>query len=255
MNNKNPQISIITITYNAAESLHKTLKNVFEQDFLDYEHIIIDGKSTDNSLQIINNFVRPNLKYISEKDYGIADAFNKGLKLAKGKYICFLNAGDVFSSSNTLSTISPNLDSEIVTFALDKSASKFFKTYPDVTKDIDIRKRALINHQVTFVKKEIFECLGGFNICYKIRMDYDFFFRVLPHSDLKFCNIPIIKYDAGTSGTVKNQYRYECEGIIIEYLNLNKNPFYLLKLLYMPMFRYTKVLILTTLKKLLLNFK
>lgn len=246
-----PQISIITITFNAAESLHKTLKNVLEQDFLDYEHIIIDGKSTDSSLQIINNFVRSNLKYISEKDFGIAEAFNKGLKLAQGKYICFLNAGDVFSSSNTLSTISTNLDSEIVTFALDKSSSKFFKNYPDVTKHIDIRKRALINHQVTFVKKDIFDRFGVFNISYKIRMDYDFFLRVLPHTNLKFCNIPIIKYDAGTSGAIKNQFRYECEGVVSEYLNFKKSELYLIKLIFSPIIRFCKVLIFSACKYIL----
>ncbi len=233
------QISIITITFNAQIALESTLKSVFIQEFQNYEHIIIDGKSSDKTLEVIEKYKRNNLKILSEKDFGISDAFNKGLKIASGNYICFLNAGDIFVNSTILQQISQKLTEKMVTFALDKSNSKFHKKYADVTQHLDIKKRTLINHQVTFVHKSIFDRFGAFNISYKIRMDYDFFLRTLPHTKIIFHNIAIIKYDAGTSGATFNQIRYECEGIIAEYLNLKKSNLYLIKLLYRPIIRFS----------------
>lgn len=248
------QISIITITFNAQKALESTLESVFIQEFQNYEHIIIDGYSSDKTLEVIEKYKRNNLKFLSEKDFGISDAFNKGLKIASGKYICFLNAGDIFINNTILEQISLKLTESIVTFALDKSNSKFHKNYLDVTQQTDIRKRTLINHQVTFVHKSIFDRFGGFNISYKIRMDYDFFLRTLPHTKIIFHNIAIIKYNAGTSGATSNQFRYECEGIIAEYLNLKKSNLYLMRLLYKPLKRFVFEFIKMYLKKIYITF-
>ena len=100
-----PVISIITVCYNAEKEIEATLKSVKEQTFKGYEYIIIDGASKDNTLKVIaESGVAPTL-LISEKDKGIYDAMNKGLALAKGDYLMFLNAGDSLYSSNTLQQI------------------------------------------------------------------------------------------------------------------------------------------------------
>lgn len=100
-----PLFSIITVTYNAENTVAKTLRSVDEQTFRDYEHLMIDGASKDSTLQIINSYINENRHTVSEPDHGIYDAMNKGIGLAKGKYLIFLNAGDAFHSTETLAKI------------------------------------------------------------------------------------------------------------------------------------------------------
>ena len=99
---KSPLISIITITYNAAEVLNPTMDSVNSQTFDDYEHIIIDGASKDDTLLIARRFA--SARILSEPDRGLYDAMNKGLKMARGQYVIFLNAGDTFHSASTVWT-------------------------------------------------------------------------------------------------------------------------------------------------------
>ena len=102
---KAPLISIITVTYNAAETIPTTIASVDSQTFSDYEHLIIDGKSSDSTLDVISNCPSDKRKVLSERDNGIYDAMNKGISIAKGKYLLFLNSGDRFHSSGTLEQI------------------------------------------------------------------------------------------------------------------------------------------------------
>lgn len=102
---KAPLISIITVTYNAADTIPTTIASVDRQTFSDYEHLIIDGKSSDSTLDVISNCPSDKRKVLSERDNGIYDAMNKGISIAKGKYLIFLNSGDRFHSSRTLEQI------------------------------------------------------------------------------------------------------------------------------------------------------
>lgn len=100
--NRNPLISIITITYNAAGCLRPTLESVASQTERSFEHLIIDGASTDNTLSIARRYGVEGLRILSEPDDGLYYAMNKGLHAARGKYVIFLNAGDAFTGSDTL---------------------------------------------------------------------------------------------------------------------------------------------------------
>lgn len=100
-----PQISIITVTYNAAQVLEQTIQSIIQQIFTDYEYIIIDGGSTDGTLDIIRQHANNITYWCSEPDEGLYDAMNKGMKAAKGKYVWFMNAGDEVYSPATLSSI------------------------------------------------------------------------------------------------------------------------------------------------------
>ncbi|MBC8110021.1 MAG: glycosyltransferase [Verrucomicrobia bacterium] len=91
---KNSKLSIITITYNAGKVLEKTIQSVINQSFTDFEYLIIDGKSTDDTLAIVEKYRSHVSHFISEPDQGIYDAMNKGLQAAKGEYVWFMNAGD-----------------------------------------------------------------------------------------------------------------------------------------------------------------
>ena len=100
-----PLISIITINYNNAKGLQKTLDSVVSQSFQDFEFIVIDGNSTDKSVDVIKQFTRVN-GWVSEKDNGIYDAQNKGILKAKGNYLLFLNSGDILANSNVFQKVS-----------------------------------------------------------------------------------------------------------------------------------------------------
>ena len=99
---KEPFVSIITITYNAAGEIEPTVRSVAEQSCRDFEHIIIDGASSDDTLCMAHNAARHPLRILSERDKGLYDAMNKGLRMARGRYLLFLNAGDTFHSTDTL---------------------------------------------------------------------------------------------------------------------------------------------------------
>lgn len=103
--NAEPKISIITVVYNAEALIEKTILSVIHQTFSNIEFLIIDGASTDNTLAIIKKHEKHITKFVSEKDKGIYDAMNKGLRLASGEYVLFLNAGDELYDNSTLQSI------------------------------------------------------------------------------------------------------------------------------------------------------
>jgi glycosyltransferase involved in cell wall biosynthesis len=99
----NPKVSIITVTYNAEKYLEKTIISIIEQTYDNIEFLIIDGKSKDNTLEIANKYKQHIDLLVSEPDKGLYDAMNKGQQLATGDFIIFINAGDLFTSSDTVS--------------------------------------------------------------------------------------------------------------------------------------------------------
>ncbi|WP_291726249.1 glycosyltransferase family 2 protein [Bernardetia sp.] len=98
-------LTVATVCYNAAEALEKTIQNVAAQTYPNIEYLVIDGNSTDNTLEIIKKYENDISTWISEKDNGIYDAMNKAIKLAKGDYILFMNAGDTFSKDTIIEAI------------------------------------------------------------------------------------------------------------------------------------------------------
>ena len=99
-----PLFSIITITFNAATTLPATLRSVEEQTFTNYEYIVVDGASRDNTVALVEASQLP-VRMVSEPDKGLYDAMNKGLKMAAGEYLIFLNAGDSFHAPDTLQRV------------------------------------------------------------------------------------------------------------------------------------------------------
>lgn len=102
------KISIITVTYNSEKTLKDTLESVLKQTYTNYEHIIVDGLSKDNTMKLIKEYepkYNGKLKYISEKDSGLYDAMNKGIKMATGDAIGILNSDDIYAHENVLQEI------------------------------------------------------------------------------------------------------------------------------------------------------
>ena len=99
------KVTVVTVTYNAAESLEKTILSVLQQNYSNVEYIIIDGGSTDGSVEIIKKYSDKIAYWVSEPDRGIYDAMNKGIRKATGEWINFMNAGDLFFHESTLSSV------------------------------------------------------------------------------------------------------------------------------------------------------
>jgi glycosyltransferase involved in cell wall biosynthesis len=245
-----PLISIITISYNCADAIERTIHSVLSQRFTDFEYIIIDGGSTDGTADIIRRHSQHLSYWVSEKDRGISDAFNKGIAAAKGQYINLLNAGDSFASMYSLEELAPHLTAPLVTFRFIEENSGEYSRLVDAGEP-DIEKKALLGHQATFVHRKVYASMGGYNGSYKIRMDLDFFLRVLPHYALKAVDLDIVRYNAGLSASVKHRMRYEVEGLISVFLNGRKPNSWLLRLLYLPLWRVGVYSLKRTVKKII----
>lgn len=174
-----PKISVVTVTYNCKSLLEKTLDSVIKQDYHNVEYIIIDGNSSDGTIDILNTYSSYFDYYISEPDGGIYDAMNKAIDVATGEWIIFMNAGDTFINNEILSTIfSTVINSEVAVLYGD-----CIVRYSD--KDLLIPARFFSKndynlpfcHQSTFVRLAIMRKYK-FDVKYKIAADYNFFYRL-----------------------------------------------------------------------------
>ncbi len=161
--NESPVLSIITVTFNADRFIERTIESVTSQTWTKYEHIIVDGGSKDKTLSILQNYKSTLLKVITEPDDGLYDAMNKGISLASGKYILFLNAGDKLADKNVLNSIfklAVNQDfiyGDTLVYNDEGEVKPYHKTKPkqDVISHFSFLNGMVICHQSMIVKKEI----------------------------------------------------------------------------------------------------
>jgi glycosyltransferase involved in cell wall biosynthesis len=180
------RFSIITITFNAESFLSKTLDSLFFQKFIDFEHIIWDGGSEDRTLEIASSYPS---KIHKGEDIGIADAMNKGAQLAKGEILLHLHADDLLAHENVLSHVDvlfkqyPNLDWLYgVCHTIDENGERITKGQFTPFSPSKLKKYNTIPHPATFVKRELFEKVGGFDPNLKYCMDYDLWLRLAQYS-------------------------------------------------------------------------
>jgi len=175
------KLSIITINYNDASGLQKTMNSVMNQSFLAFEYIVIDGNSTDASVATIQSYKDDRLQWISEPDSGIYNAMNKGIVRATGEYLLFLNSGDFLISNTILETIIPKLDSNCsfnsCNLLLDGD-NKRVKEHPEQVSFSYIVSNT-VSHPSTFIKSEMFVKYGMYNESNKVISDWEFFFKTL----------------------------------------------------------------------------
>ena len=205
------RLSIITINLNNANGLRKTIESVINQTFTDYEYIIIDGGSTDGSVDVIREFAEKITFWVSEPDKGIYNAMNKGIIKAKGEYYLFLNSGDFFHNKKVLATVIPKLiDSDVVYGNIIFLPPDFYnnanqqlelerniKPYPGRKRPLKIYLRigSTIPHQAAFFKRTVFEKIGYYNESYKIASDLELNIRILKYGKFVIEYIPdIISY-------------------------------------------------------------
>ncbi|MBX2895001.1 MAG: glycosyltransferase [Cyclobacteriaceae bacterium] len=183
----NPLVSIITIVLNGEKGLQRAIQSVADQTYQNIEYIIVDGGSTDNTLNLINENSIHISKWVSEKDKGIADAFNKGLKLCKGDIVGFLNADDWYEPDAVASAVACMKECDIAYGDVQfwEHGKQKHRTTGDHKK---LKNGMAIAHPAVFVKMEIYKRFGGFNINYKIAMDYEIMSRFY-YGNVSFKNI------------------------------------------------------------------
>lgn len=185
-----PKISIITVCFNDAAGLEKTLSSAQEQTYKNTEHIVIDGNSSDGSKDILKKY-RDYLSYaVSESDKGIYNAMNKGIKVANGTYLQFLNAGDYYTSPTILEEFvnAPNFSGDIIYG--DYQFEKGKKEYPDTVTPLYMMKSSL-PHQSTLFKKSVFDTMGLYNEEYTITSDREFYIKCLLNGNIIFTRVPL----------------------------------------------------------------
>lgn len=173
------KLSIITINYNNSGDLENTIKSVISQDFKDYEYIVIDGGSTDGSIDIIKKYEDEIDYWVSEPDKGIYNAMNKGVDHSNGEYCNFMNSGDLFYNSNVLRNVfSNNYTEDIITgVTIEKDKNKTrFNTNKDIT--FLTLYRDTISHQASFIKTDILRKYP-YNETLEIVSDWEFWIKSL----------------------------------------------------------------------------
>lgn len=203
------KFSVITASFNSEKTIKQTIESVLNQSFLDFEYIIIDGKSTDKTIAIIKQyeplFKKTNIpfKWISEKDNGIYEAFNKGIKLANGDWISFLGSDDYYTK-NALQLYDEQINSlnENTDLVHSNVQVEGGKTISDKWKWSTFRRKMNIAHVGAFHQKNYFEKYGFYDTSFKIAGDYELLLRA--NKNLKvhwFNSITAIMGNDGVSNT------------------------------------------------------
>ncbi|MEG1749616.1 MAG: glycosyltransferase family 2 protein [Tannerellaceae bacterium] len=198
------EFSIITVTYNSKKTLEKTILSVLGQSYKDYEYIIIDGKSTDGTADVILQYKHALSTWVSEKDQGIYDAMNKGIRIASGKWILFMNSGDLFVDSHVLQMVADEIATDNATdilygdILIEKRGSLTIKPAAEPCN----KQRMYFCHQSAFTRTKILKTMP-FDTHFKMSADLHFFKRCY-YKGLRFKHIkqPVAIFDRnGISNT------------------------------------------------------
>ncbi|WP_298262434.1 glycosyltransferase family 2 protein [uncultured Lutibacter sp.] len=215
--NHNPLISIVIPTYNSAKTITQTLESILFQTYVNIEVIVVDSLSSDATCELVNEFklTHSNIILISEKDKGVYDAMNKGIKLAKGDFLYFMGSDDVFYNKNTLANIFvvDNIKYDVIYGNVEfKFSKKIYSGESSLVKLIN--QQISICHQAIFYSKKTFKLVGNYNLKYFIHADYDFNIRCFQNRELKIKYIEIIVAifnETGLSGTKSNADGFHTE--------------------------------------------
>lgn len=183
------KISIITASYNSGKTIRHTVESVLRQTYPDFEYIVVDGGSTDNSIDVVKEYqvaFKGRLKWISEKDKGIYDAMNKGIRMATGDVVGILNSDDFYTDENVLRTVADNFVNHSVDavygdihFVRDADLGKCVRYYSSrLFSPFWLRFGFMPAHPSFYCKKEVYDKAGSYSLDYKIGSDYEMMVRL-----------------------------------------------------------------------------
>jgi glycosyltransferase involved in cell wall biosynthesis len=202
------KISVITVAYNSVKTIQSTLESVLGQAHQDVEHILVDGNSTDGTQALIRSYERENLRWISEPDQGIYDAMNKGLQIATGEIIGFLNADDFYKDANVLTQVASTFQQWQVDSVYSDLA---YVDEEDTTKIIRFWKSGpykpgsfllgwMPPHPTFFAKRAIYQQYEGFDVRLKSAADYELMLRFIHKHQISIAYIPQVLVMMRTGG-------------------------------------------------------
>jgi len=198
--NTNPLISIITIVYNGEKYLEETIQSVINQTYDNIEYIIIDGGSTDETIDIIKKYEDKIDYWVSERDGGIYDAMNKGIKIASGSWVNFMNAGDKFIDKSIIKKISSSLGNQEVTIFFGDTIDdygEFKKVHKANTNLQKLWKGMLFSHQSTFFSLK-YHKENLYNTTYKLASDFDMIYHAyIKGEKFHYLNMSIAMIEIG----------------------------------------------------------
>lgn len=210
-----PIITIVTVVYNAVGLIEETIQSVLSQKFAQKEYIIIDGGSTDGTVDVIRRYEEQIDYFVTEPDRGIYDAMNKGLAQAKGEWLSFMNAGDTFYDHRVLSQVfkdfAVNNYEKDVKIVYGNVALKI-AGHPDTIKSLDNIRCEMepfsLNHQSTFTRTDFLKEVGGYDISYKIAADANSFYEAYKRG-YRFAHVPVVisSYEAAEGVSAVNPMR------------------------------------------------
>lgn len=203
--------SIITVNYNNAEGLRKTIESVISQESADYEFIIVDGGSTDSSVDIIKKYAQHITWWVSEPDNGIYHAMNKGITHAHGAYLNFMNSGDCFYNNKVLYHVKQYLNEDIIEGSVYDLSTKRFSYKSTKEPTMMFFYRAGFGHQACFIKKELL-LESPYDEHLRLAADWKFFVQkvIFDNCTYRFVDIPIVQFE-GNGASTKNIQIYEAE--------------------------------------------
>jgi glycosyltransferase involved in cell wall biosynthesis len=227
-------ISIITISYNDFSGLERTIKSVQDQTATNYEHILIDGGSSDGSKELMESCKNNFSFYSSEPDHGVYDAMNKGILKATGDYLLFLNSGDTLYKKDVLSKVQPYLNTSTAIvygdlYIIGDDRPNFILRYPK-SLDFIFFKNTSLGHPATFIKKKLFDVYGNYRTDLNIVSDWAFFLKTICEGNVSYKKIHMVVssfYEGGISTAVNNiqNHKDERKKVLLEHYDLYDDHF------------------------------
>jgi len=227
----NPLVSIITPSYNKGEFIEETIQSVLNQTYHNIEHIIIDGNSTDNTIQILREF--PHLTWISEPDNGQTDAINKGLKRVNGEILAYLNADDTYLP-DTIETIvnvfrkQPEtclIYGDIIHTDKNSNVINIHKT-GNIDLERFISHRFYLPQPTVFFRQDVLANTGMFDDSLHLAMDYDYWLRTFPNYPSQYINKPLATakfYQEAKSIALNFKYIEERVQVLNKFYGISEN--------------------------------
>jgi len=215
-----PVVTVITVALNHAEGLVRTIASVAEQRGVELEYVVVDGGSGDHTEQVAKH---PRVDtFLSKPDRGISHAFNRGIELSRGRWLLFLNAGDALAGPDALARLLarvPPGPAAIVSGQADSGAKGRFPPAGPRPGDPP-RKRVRLAHQATLIPRELFDRHGRYDESFRIRMDYEWFLRVIDDAPLVWVPEVIVHYElGGLSSDPRRALQQEIEAMSAEVLH------------------------------------
>ena len=211
-----PKVSVVTVCYNSAATIEDTIKSIAMQDHEELEYIVVDGKSSDNTLEIVGRFGRLVTKCISENDDGIYDAFNKGLSLATGEVIGFLNSDDFYPRADVISQVAqafadePELDAIYgdLCYVKQFETDKVLRYWRSSDFEPGLFLRGWVPpHPTFFVRKRVYDRLGGYDLGYCIASDWELLARFMEVKRIRTRYLPQVLVHMRMGGVTNRSWR------------------------------------------------